>query len=127
MKNGNEKHKNCQDLYIFKMVKGKCREKRTVKPVKCYKFPSGSRYHLNIELGIYLFSRSDVARMKQLFMKVYIYREMIVWPFSTMLNRSSAIKKGFPFIMTRQPSIYFYDYVAIVRYDTFNRKKMQFC
>lgn len=51
---------------------------------------------------------------------------MIVWPFSTMLNRSSTIKKGFPFIMTRrQPSIYFYDYmlpVAIVRYDTFNRK-----
>lgn len=51
----------------------------------------------------------------------------IVWPFSTMLNRSRTIKKGFPFIMTRQPSIYFYDYVSLcpIRYDTiqFNRKK----
>lgn len=53
-KNGNETYKNCQDLYIFKMVKGKCGVEKTVKPVKCYTFPRGFRYHLNIELGMYL-------------------------------------------------------------------------
>lgn len=96
--------------------------KKTVKPVKCYIFSRGLRYHLNIELGIYLFSRSDVARKKQLFMKVYIYRDDCVAIFYNVKQKLNN-KKRFPFYYdTRQPSIYFYDYVAIVRYDTFNRK-----
>lgn len=73
-----------------------------MKPVKCYidspEAPGGTI--LNIELGIYLFSHSDVARMEQLFMKVYIHRDDCVWPFSAMFYRKSrAIKKGFPFLL----------------------------